>query len=531
VCHVTAGCGSPLSYEPPCDTEIMRSSARSQRSDHPFRTVLEQKIRERRLTLEEFVEYAERFTRENGESGTLSVRHLSRLVAGRGPKGEPLGALRPATARLLERIFAVPVDELLAPPDEPSVAPELAEAFGWLDGHVGAKVTKRVAELEKAALLNTQARRARVGRAELAGALADYYGRVALRYECDGRALPMSILARREWLDLACLLTPGSERIALAHTPEVARGDLGTPHAVERLAEAAALGVRITDAPVYRLLDIDVQPDAISGAVGLASFVEYALTTDLLEGELIDAVAAGDRTRLELRDRYLPDIASVLNVADRLCAGGALALCAIARPADGYRSADYALLVQERSAHVLNAPRRLSVIPKAFHQPLTDVAADTPIRATLLREMEEELFGRADVDSTAGDQRAAVHMHPDRLSEPMSWLLADAERLRVECTGFGLNLVSGNYEFASLVVIEDEEFWARFGGHVEANWEASGLRLYSSLDRELLADLLADESWSNEGLFALLQGFRRLGEIGGRRVNLPTIRWRMASEP
>lgn len=499
-------------------------------SARPSRTVLEQKIRERRFTLEEFAEYAERFARENAESGTLSVRHLNRLVAGRGSKGEPLGQLRPATVRLLERIFAVPVEELLAPPRAGTAAPELVEAFGWLDNHVGAQVTRRVAEIERAEVLTRQARRARVGRAEVAQALADYYGCAALGYECDGRALSTSILAQRGWLDLACPLMPDSDRFALASAAEAARGAHVEPRAVDRLAEAVALGVRITDASVYRLMDIEVRPGAISGTMGLASFVEYALTTDLLEGELVDAIAAGERTALELRDRYLPDVESVLNVADRLCAGGALALCAIARPADAYRGPDYALLVQERSAHVLNAPRRLSVIPKAFHQPLADVAADTPIRATLLREMEEELFGRQDVDSTAGEQRAAVPMHPERLSEPMAWLLDDPERLRTECTGFGLNLVSGNYEFASLVVVEDEEFWTRFGGHIEANWEASGLRLYSSLDRQLLAELAADESWSNEGLFALLQGFRRLNEIGDDRVNLPMTRLLTASE-
>ncbi len=109
----------------------------------------------------------------------------------------------------------------------------------------------------------------------------------------------------------------------------------------------------------------------------------------------------------------------------------------------------------------------------------------------------------------------------------MKWLTAEAGRLRVECTGFGLNLVSGNYEFAGLVVIEDEEFWRRFGGQVEANWEASGLRLYSSLDgelvEELVEELVGQEAWSNEGLFALLQGLRRLREIGGGRVELPAV--------
>ena len=98
---------------------------------------------------------------------------------------------------------------------------------------------------------------------------------------------------------------------------------------------------------------------------------------------------------LPLRDRYLPDLASVLGVADRLCAGGALALCAFARPADPYRGpADYALLLQERSGDVVNAARQLAVIPKGFHQPLADFCGDAKIAATLRREMEEELFGR-----------------------------------------------------------------------------------------------------------------------------------------
>jgi hypothetical protein len=180
---------------------------------------------------------------------------------------------------------------------------------------------------------------------------------------------------------------------------------------------------------------------------------------------------------------------------------------------------------------VLNVPGRLAVIPKGFHQPLTDFSAETPIGATLRRELEEELFGRNDVDATVGDGRAAAPMHPGRWSEPMKWLSEDPARLRMECTGFGLNLMSGNYEFASLVVIDDEEFWTRYGGQIEANWEAAGLRLYSSLDAELLADLITQESWSNEGLFALLQGLRRLSEVGGDRVALPPIRSVTASGP
>ena len=287
------------------------------------------------------------------------------------------------------------------------------------------------------------------------------------------------------------------------------------------------MGVRMTNNPLYRLLDIDIREGVISARVGLAHFGVYALTMDLLEGELADELSAGRPTgpvHLPLRDRLLPSLAAVLDLPGRLCAGGVASLCAIARPADAYRGpADYALLVQERSGQVVNAAGRLAVIPKGFHEPLSDVRSDARIGSTLLREMEEELFARVEVDSTAGGVRAALPMHPGRLSEPMRWLLDATGRLRTECTGFGLNLVSGNYEFAALIVIEDEDFWTRFGGHIEANWESSALRLYSSLDGELISKLVMDESWTNEGLFAFLQGLRRLSGIGGRRVNLPTV--------
>lgn len=85
--------------------------------DVPARTVLERRIRERRLTFEEFVEFAETFARQHGEPGTLSVRHLQRLAAGRGAHGRPLGKPRAATARLLERIFETSIDVLLSPPE------------------------------------------------------------------------------------------------------------------------------------------------------------------------------------------------------------------------------------------------------------------------------------------------------------------------------------------------------------------------------------------------------------------------------
>lgn len=75
------------------------------------RTVLEQQIRARRMTFEEFVDYTEQFAREHGEPGTLSLRHLKRLAG-----GAHKGSSRPATKRLLEAIFRQPWEQLLASP-------------------------------------------------------------------------------------------------------------------------------------------------------------------------------------------------------------------------------------------------------------------------------------------------------------------------------------------------------------------------------------------------------------------------------
>jgi hypothetical protein len=417
--------------------------------------------------------------------------------------------------------------------------PSIAAALHWLDKHANwppgtarREVAARLAQINPRELEDRGGRRGRVNQRDIAEALATYYGRTPGHGQYAAGDTLTSVLTHPDWLDLECSLMPPSDHLTVTNTaadidlllePEAAG------RAAQRLAETLALTIRLMDGPLFRLVDIEPAKPKIRGTAEVTRFVRYALTMDLLEGELVDALADGNPLgpgSLPLRDKYLPNVAAVLDLPGRLCCGGTLALSAFARPASPLRGpADYVLLVQERSGHVVNAARRLAVIPKGFHEPLTDYRADARIGATLRREMEEELFGREEIDSSLGESRLADPMHPNRLSEPMRWLTAEPGRLHMECTGFGLNLVSGNFEFAGLIVVDDEEFWARYGDKVEANWEASSLRQYSSLDHELLTELIDDPAWSNEGLFALLQGLRRLSEIGGNRVDAPTIEW------
>ena len=106
----------------------------------------------------------------------------------------------------------------------------------------------------------------------------------------------------------------------------------------------------------------------------------------------------------------------------------------------------------------------------------------------------------------------------------MAWLDERPGTLRVECTGFGFNLVTGNYEFGCLIVVEDEDWWDQFGHLVESNWEVERIHRYSSLDTAGLTVLVGDPRWGNESLFSLLQGLHRLDASGDpSRLGAPIV--------
>lgn len=221
----------------------------------------------------------------------------------------------------------------------------LDQLAGWEPGTARRKVAARLAGLDRRDLLDRASRRRRIGRRGVADALGEYYrgqaghhGRYRARCGHDEAEVVTSVLTCPDWLDLACPLTPGHDQLtftgsATGHDAPLDSG--GAAAAVQRLAETLAGGTRFVDVPLYRLTGINAGKGEISGSLGITQFGSYALTLDLLEGELSDALTAGippTLGSLPLRDRYLPDLASVLGLADRLCAGGALALCAF-RPA------------------------------------------------------------------------------------------------------------------------------------------------------------------------------------------------------
>ncbi|WP_432019671.1 hypothetical protein [Streptomyces sp. 1222.5] len=449
-----------------------------------------------------------------------------------------VGSRRPESTNRTTTHHQTPAQQRLA--EDPHIAAALAwleSSFNWAPGTARERVADELAALDSNAIKAQTHRISQVTREQTAEATRRYY-RAGFgqwrpyKAQVAGRENATTILSQDAWLDLAQPV--GSGQDAFQFRPNTQRGKKITRSVVEEaarsLAESLEKGSQIVNSEIYTLTSLDIRQGIISGSVGVLDFVEFALTLNLLEGELMRSIAAQGTERplnMPIRDELLPDVPTVLDFAGRVCAGGALALTAIARPRGRGHDPDYLLLIQERSGSVLNANRRLAVIPKAFHGPMADYGEDARFSATLEREMEEELFGRTDVDSTVSDQLHADPMHPSLLSDPMRWLMDrhGSDAWRMDSTAVGINLMSGNYEFASLIVIDDEEWWVKYGGQVRANWESSGLHRYSSLDTVRLESLALDPRWSNEGFFAFTQGCRRLATIGGQRVRMPSIEW------
>ncbi len=505
------------------------------------KTLLGALMRQRGLTRERTIKVLEQRARELGDHAfSLSLRQLDRWLAGE-VETEP----RLSAHLVVEDVFGHPMVILLSPCG--ALPPAIRNQVGaelrqelrtedfvvWLAEHSGAELgeewkavsdgANQVAATPRAERVAAERRTANVSRAQIAEAVTDYYGSPEdlYRAEIGGQQLATSIVSCPEWTGLDISLSGGRETATVigdsAAPLEVLPG--GQQAAIRRLAAAEVDGTVMVNDLLYRLVDVRVGDGILDTTFALTDFAHYALTNDLLEDELVGRLGRHEDRWLPLRDLYLPTLDKALDLGSRCCVGGPACLSAIARP-----GGDYVLVVQQRSSKVLNVTGRLAVIPKAFHQPMVDTIAEAPIRSTVERELEEELLGRQDLDQLAAEARRRVApLHPLNSSAPALWLLDHPDAWRLECTAFGINLVNGNYEFACLLIIDDAQWWDLHGHQVEANWETMHLDCWSSLDTDGLERLTADRRWSNEGLFAFIEGLRRLKTIGGDRVAAPGI--------
>jgi hypothetical protein len=504
-------------------------------------TLLQVLIHQRHLTREGTIKLLERRATELGvEDFALSVRQLDRWLAGQ------IDTLpRPSLCRVVEAEFGRPIGQLLALHDggplvsvdatKPQANTELRteEMVLWLADHSDkdlpslwhavAAEAARMAATPGHERAEAEHRRSSVSRAQISDAVASYYGSPPGLYKAtvsSGENLTLSVLSRPEWLGVSIPLGGDSEQVTMTATRPDDRRIVGAglDGAIRRLAATETSDTVMVNDLLYSLQAIDIGEGRLAARFALVDFAAYALTNDLLEDELVNSLTRRSPW-LPLRSLYLPSAEMALEPGRRLCVGGPVCLTAIARPAG-----DFALIVQQRSSRVVNVAGRLAVIPKAFHQPIVDASGEVLVSATVERELEEELLGRLDLEpmGAAAGRRVAPH-HELALSEPAAWLRANPDRWALECTAFGINLVTGNYELSCLLVIDDEEWWKKYGHRVEANWEAKRLQTWSSTDTAAIAGLVADPRWSNEGLFAFLEGLRRLAIRSPERSRVPTI--------
>ena len=400
------------------------------------------------------------------------------------------------------------------------------------------EVCKRVSELRslpQTEQFSIQHNRKQISQERLTEGMVDFYGNISnegsfFRAKIGGASIISTIFVRSA-LELSLEVDLQGDNETAHYIPSSNESispldDFEVNLALQRIAEFEFSKTVVTNNVLYELRGLNINtPYRLNASYGSTDFLRYAVGGNLLEDELVRQLLGSGKSKatnaqiLPIRAKLLPDIESLLKLSNRSCVGGVQVLCAIAR------QDDYLVLVQRRSSRVLNSNERLALVPKAFHQPMVEPFLECSLFQTIVRELEEELLGRDDLSGTE-NFRLAEPLHRNHMTQPMKWLMdrARTKIFRTLCVGFGLDTITGNYEFACLCVIDDPAWWDIFGGHVTANWESSGLFRFSTKDSDGLTLLVMDKRWSNEGLFAFLVGLRRLAAVGdARRLSIPHI--------
>ena len=387
--------------------------------------------------------------------------------------------IRPRNLAAIAKALDVTLEELRSgsQPSVASTAPatrdlRVVEMVAWLAEAAGRGFTetyelvcKAADRVEARSAADQYARnyaRASVGRQELADAVTDYYqvGEEDGLYstEIGGERITLSILSKPEWRGLNIdLRTDGEEstvEVAPGARPADRMNSVVYESAIARLADAEVNNRVLINNPMFRLNSADVVDGKLHTSFGMAAFADYALRTGLMEIELVDSLLKTDGT--PARDALLPSLDTALDLNSYFCTGGPVALFAAARPATDDRPADYALLVQVRGSQVMDIPGKLSTVPKGWHQPIGEAVPQSRLGVTLIREFEEELLGREDLEQMSEESKRLVDpLHQERTPPALASLLNNPGAFHLRLTGFGLNLLSGTYEAPCLIVVDD----------------------------------------------------------------------------
>ncbi len=317
--------------------------------------------------------------------------------------------------------------------------------------------------------------------------------------------------------------------IDLGYDLEGMRRSDSMPSVVEKSAAKVInrfkdMGVKIWNAPVYRLKSID---EEMSIEFVMSDFFSHRFTSGLLEDELSQALVdtKGDtnlviknkESLLSLREHLLKTTSDLFDFKNRICGGGAGVVFAVAR---GNPYNDFLILIQSRSHTVSDGRGKYAVIPKGLHQPMGNEAEEVNVHWTIFRELYEEIFGGEDAEKD--NYRIKRDWYFDS-SEPMKYFRDHIGAYDCQITSLGVNSLAGFYEFAGVIVIRDEWFWRNFGNQMQRMWEVDSLLNVSTRNAKQIRDLIVKGDWAGEGLFHFIEGLIWLKDIDNERVNLPNL--------
>lgn len=349
--------------------------------------------------------------------------------------------------------------------------------------------------------------------------------------DVNGVRVNTSLASNIDWTGLSIPLGGGQE--ICKHSPSILPAIQIPIEIVARyIAHIEQMGLRLWDAHIYRLVDLDINTNHLQASFAIDQFFNYRFTIGLLLDELVetlvdndldvDKVVSGKERFLPLRGRLLPGGSSLANFSNRMCAGGVEVLSAFARSEP---ENDFVIPIERRSKLVADAHSMLSIVPKAFHQPLVDDHTELKLSFTVYRELCEELFGVEELNKDSPWLKADWFLNS---CKPIKWLMDHRDEYNLECTYFGINLISGNYTFGILLVVSDDSFWKQYGSLLRTNWEAVHTSAVSTSDPEELSTWMRRPDWVGESLVSFTEGLKRLKKLNESRVHLPTIEYLIA---
>ncbi len=328
-----------------------------------------------------------------------------------------------------------------------------------------------------------------------------------------------TVATRADWIHKVELRTEHEECLFTTDDTEMPKPPECS--VIELLRSLDLRGVKIWNAPLYRLVGIKIADGRLNAEFALDEFYRYRITNGALGDELIQGLIDVDfnlddlfneaKSLLPLRHAILPDARKIGDFKSRLCSTGINIVTAIARPPP---YSDYAIILQRRSGSVSTRQQGLSVVPAGIHQPCIHPGDEVAISCTVFREVFEELFGGEDRPETS---KHLVHDWYYKESAPIKWLLNHTGAYSLLLTGFGVSTLSGSCTFSVLLAIHDEHFWKKFRHLLRTNWEVTDDQMPIFSTKSPQPELLLRKDWTDSGLFSLIEGLLELQKVGRLR--------------